>query len=135
MLLPAEIPKIQNALRRACERHAHAIQHFDDLRRGLDHALHGHLVRQEVATVHRIVEMLVDAVMLALRVHAGVDAALGAEGVGALHRAVGKQIHLAAGLADLDRSKEPGDAAADDDDPFCCFILSHCILSLINNTT
>ena len=43
--------------------------------------LTGELIGQEVAAIYRIVEVLVDGIMLALRIHAGVDAALRAQGM------------------------------------------------------
>ena len=132
VLLAAEVAEVENALRRARERHAHAVEHLDELRRGLDHALDSELVGEEVAAVDRVIEMLVDGIMLALRVHAGVDAALGAEGVGALDGAVGEEVYLAAALANLERRHEAGEAAADDDDLIFWFV-SHSLSPLLGN--
>ena len=81
ILLTAEIAQIQHAFCRAGERHAHPVKHLDELRRCFDHALYRKLIGQEVAAIYRIVEVLVDGIMLALRVHAGVDAALRAQGM------------------------------------------------------
>ena len=121
VLLTAEVTEVEHALSRTRERHAHAVEHLDQLRRCLDHALDGELVGEEVAAIYRIIEMLIDGVMLPLRVHAGVDAALRAQGMGAFDRAVGEQVNLAACLADFQRSHKAGEAAAYDDNLFFWF--------------
>ena len=90
MFLPAEISKVKHAFSRPRERHAHAVEHLNQLRRGFNHALDGDLVSQKVAAVNRVVEMLVNAVVFALGIHTGVDAALRAERMRTLNRAVRK---------------------------------------------
>ena len=122
VLLTAEVAKVEVAFRRAREGNAHAVEHLDELRRRLDHALDRDLVSEEVAAVDRIIEVLVNAVMLALRVHAGIDAALRTQRVGALHGAVGKQVDFAAELTDLDGRHETRETAAYNND---FFLFSH----------
>ena len=122
VLLAAEVAEVEDAFCRARERHAHAVEHLDELRSCFDHALDSELVREEVAAVDRVIEMLVDGVMLALRVHAGIDAALGAEGMRTLDRAIGEQVYLAAAFADFQRRHEAGQAATDDDDLIFWFV-------------
>ena len=124
VLLAAEVTEVENAFSRARERHAHAVEHLDELRCSFDHALDSELVSEEVAAVDRIIEVLVDRVMLTLRVHAGVDAALCTEGVGTLDRAVREEVNLAAAFADLQRSHEAREAAAYDNNLIFWF-LSH----------
>ncbi len=60
--------------------------------------------------------MLEDVVALAFEVLRGVDAALGADGVGALDRDDGEQVDGAAGFGDLDDGGETGKASAYYDD-------------------
>ena len=116
VLLSAEVAEVEVAFWRARKGNAHAVEHLDELRSCLDHALDRDLVREEVAAVDRIIEMLINAVMLALRVHAGVDAALRAQRMGALDRAVGKQVDFAAELTDLDGRHETRETAAYNND-------------------
>ena len=107
VLLAAEVTEIQHTFCRTRERHAHAVEHLDELRSCLDHAFDCELVSEEVAAVNRIIEMLIDGIMLTLRIHAGIDAALGTERMGTLYRAIGKEVYFSAALADLQRSHEP----------------------------
>ena len=67
--------------------------------------------------------MLVNRVMLALEIHAGIDAALGAQGMGTLHRAIREEVNLAAALKDFQSSHKAGQAAAHDDNFY--FFVSH----------
>jgi hypothetical protein len=53
----AEAAEVEQALGRAVEGHAHAVEHEDDAGRGLGHALHGRLVGEEVAAVGRLFEV------------------------------------------------------------------------------
>ena len=115
VLLSAEVAQIQHALSRTRKRNAHAVKHLDQLRCCLNHALNGELVSEEVAAVDRIVKVLVDTVMLALGVHAGVHAALCAERMRTLHRAIGKEVDRTAALTDLHRREKTRQTAADDD--------------------
>ena len=77
----AEAAEVEQAFGRAIERHAHAVEHVDDARRGVGHALDGRLVREKVAAVDRLFEMDLGGVTLALGVHARVDPALRADRV------------------------------------------------------
>ena len=124
VLLAAEVAEVEDTFSRARERHTHAVEHLDELRSSFDHALDSELVSEEVAAVDRIIEVLVDRVVLALRVHAGIDAALGAEGMRTLDRAVREEVNLAAAFADLQRSHEAREAAAYDNNLIFWF-LSH----------
>ena len=117
----AETAKVQKALGRAVEHDAHAVEHVDERRSRIAHPLHLGLVRQEVAAVHRVVEVAPGGIVLALRVDGGVHAALRARGVRALHRHEGEQVDGDARLGDLERRHEAGQAAADDHN----FVLSH----------
>ena len=81
----AEATEVEQTFGRAIERHAHAVEHVDDAGRGVGHALHGRLVREEVAAVDGLFEMDLGRVTFALGVHARVDAALRADRVRALH--------------------------------------------------
>ena len=62
----AETAIIEHSFRRAIERNAHAIQQIDDARRRFAHALDERLIRQEIAAVNRVVEMLLRRVAFAL---------------------------------------------------------------------
>ena len=113
----AEAAEVEQALRRAVEGDAHAIEHVDDARRRVGHALDGRLVAEEVAAVGRLLEVHLGAVALALGVDGGVDAALRAHRVRALHRDERDQVDRDLGLAELDDRHQTAEAAADDDHP------------------
>ena len=53
----AEAAEVEQPLGRAVERHAHAVEHVDDARRRVGHALDGRLVGEEVAAVGRLFEV------------------------------------------------------------------------------
>ncbi|MNE88190.1 hypothetical protein D3C80_1854700 [compost metagenome] len=55
---PAEPAEVEQPLRGAVEHDAHPVHQMDDARRGLAHRFDRRLVRQEVATVDSVVEML-----------------------------------------------------------------------------
>ena len=80
--------------------------------RGLAHVLDRRLVGQKIAAVNRVVKMLPGRIAFALQVLGGVDAALRAHRVRALHRNNGEQIDVRAHLGDLDDSRESGQPAA-----------------------
>ena len=82
----SEAPEIQQALRRAVEHHAHAIEQIDNRRRRFAHALHQRLIGEEIAAVNRVVKMFPGGIAFALQVFGGVDAALGAHRMRALYR-------------------------------------------------
>ena len=112
----AKAAEVEQALGRAIEGHAHAVEQIDDGRRGLAHGFDGRLIAQKVAAVNRVVKMLPGGVAFALEVLGGVDAALRTDGVRALDRHDGKQIDLRAHLGDLDGGGKASQAAADHDD-------------------
>jgi hypothetical protein len=116
----AEAAEVQQALRRAVEGHAHAVEQVDDGRPLLTHLLHRRLVCEEVAAVDGVVEVGPGRVALALEVLGGVDAALRAHRVRALDRHDGEEVDGAAGLGDLDDGSEAGQASSYDDDAGCC---------------
>ena len=62
----AETAEIEQALRRAVERDAHAVEQIDDARGGVAHGFNGRLVAKEVAAVNGIVEVLPGGVAFAL---------------------------------------------------------------------
>ena len=72
----AKAAEIEQPLRGAIERHAHAVQQIDNGRRGLAHRLHRRLVGKKVAAIDRVVKVLVGGVALALQILGRVDAAL-----------------------------------------------------------
>src|SRR6185437_2320730 len=124
----AETAKIEQAFGSAIEGNAHAVEQVDDAWRGLAHVLHRRLVGEEVAAVNGVIEVLPRAVALAFEVLGGVDSALRAHGMRALHRHNRKQIDMPAGFGDLDGRGEPRKAATYDDD----FRISHKILKFRN---
>ena len=91
----AEAAEVEQSLGRAVERHAHAVEQVDDAGRRVAHRLDRRLVGEEVAAVDRVVEVLPGGVALALQVLGGVDAALRAHRVRALHRHDREQIDRA----------------------------------------
>jgi len=101
---------------RAVERHAHAVEEVDDLRRPVRHFVHRWLVREEVATVDRFIKVLVFRVTLLARdLVAGVDAALSADRVRALHGNDGEEIDADAGLCNAHGCGETCKASTDND--------------------
>jgi hypothetical protein len=114
---PAEATEIEEALRGAVEGHAHAVEHVDDARRRVGHALDRRLVAEEIPAVRRLFEVDLGAVALALGVDGGVDATLRADRVRTLHGDERDQVHRDLGLAELDDRHQAGETAADDDDP------------------
>src|SRR5215211_8581008 len=100
----AEATEIQQSFRRAREGDAHAVEEVDDCRGHLAHGLGGRLVRQEVAAVDRVVEVLPGRVALALGVDRAVDAALRADGVRALDGHNREEVYRMPALGDLHRS-------------------------------
>ena len=120
----AEAAEVEQAFGSAVERDAHAIEEVDDGGRGFAHGLDGRLVGEEVAAVDGVVEVLVGGVAFALEVFGGVDAALGADRMGALDGNDGEEVDVAAGFRDFDDCCEPGQASANHDDFGCCHSLS-----------
>ncbi len=112
----AEAAEVEQAFRRAVEGHAHAVEQIDDAGRGFAHGLDRRLVGEEVAAVDGVVEVLPGGIAFALQILGGVDAALGADRVRALHRHDGEQVDVPAHLGDLDDGGKSGQPAADHDD-------------------
>jgi len=109
----AKAPEIDQAFLRARKRDAHPVEQIDDLRRHLAHSLDGRLVRQKVAAVNRVVEMLGGRIALPLRVDRAVDAALRADRMRALDRHDRDQIDVVSLLGDLHRRRQSCQTAAD----------------------
>jgi hypothetical protein len=100
----AEAAEVEQALGRAVERDAHAVEQEDDARPRLAHGLHRRLVGEEVPAVDRVVEVAGGRVALPLPVHGGVDPALRADGVRALHRDDREEVDRHPRLGEPDRS-------------------------------
>ncbi len=122
---PAEAAKIEQSLGSAVERNAHAIEQIDDAGRGLAHVLDRRLVRQKIAAVNRVIEMLPRGIAFALQVLGGVDATLRAYRMRTLHRNNGEQIDAPAHLGNLDDGGKSRQSAADDDDFRSCHLSLH----------
>jgi len=91
----------------AVERDADAVEEVDDLWCLAGHVEDGGLVGEEVAADDGFVEVLPFGVaLLACDVVAGVDAALGADAVGALHRHQRKQIDMKSFFCQFHRGGE-----------------------------
>src|ERR1051325_8430849 len=112
----AAAAEVEQALGRAIERHAHAVEQIDDAGRRVAHPLDGGLVREEVAAAARVEEVHLGRIVLALHIHGAVDAALRAHRVRALDRHDREQVHRHAGLGQLDRRHEAGEPAPDHGD-------------------
>src|SRR5579864_4289877 len=112
----AEATEIEQSLRRAIERHAHAVEQIYDPWCRLAHSFHWRLVGQEVAAVNGVVEMLPGGVALALQIFRGIDPALRTDRVRALDRYDGKQFHVPAHLGNLDDRRETCEAASNNYD-------------------
>ncbi len=112
----AEAAEIEQSFRSAVEGHAHAVEQIDDARGGFAHGLDRRLVGQEVSAVDGVVKMLPGGIAFTLEILGGVDAALSADRVRALHGHDGKQIHVSAHLGDFDDGGKSGQSAADHDD-------------------
>ena len=109
----AEAALVAEAFLRAIEGDAEAVHQVDDLRAVVDHLLDGRLVLEEVAAVDGVVEVEPLAVaLLAGEVVDRVDAALGADAVGALHGREAHQVDGDAELGELHRRGEPREPAA-----------------------
>ena len=101
------------------KRDAHAVEQVDDLRGPVAHLEDGWLVGQEIAAEDGLVEVHPLGVsLLASDVVAGVDAALRADAVGALHGDHGEQVDIDALFGELDGAGEARQATADDDHAF-----------------
>ncbi len=107
----SEAAEVEQSFGSAIERHAHAVEQIDDAGSGFAHGLDRRLVGQEVAAINGVVEMLPGGIAFALQILGGVDAALGADGVRALHRHDGKQIDASAHLGDFDDGGQSGESA------------------------
>ena len=78
------------------------------------HPLDRRLVREKVAAVYRVVEVLGGRIALAFCVDRAVDAALRTHRVRTLDRNDRDEIDLVPGFGDLHRRGKPSKAAADD---------------------
>src|SRR5207245_8582664 len=108
----AEAAEVEQSLAGAVERHAHAVEQIDDVRRRVAHALDGGLLGEEVAALERVLDVDVRVIAFALGVHGAVDAALSTYGVASLHRDDGEDVDVLAGLGKLDHRHESCEAAA-----------------------
>ena len=72
----SEAAKVQQAFGSAVEGHTHAVEQVDDTRCLVAHIFHRRLVRKEVATEDRVVEVLPGGIAFALQILGRVDAAL-----------------------------------------------------------
>src|SRR5262249_60589814 len=82
----------------------------------LAHCLHWRLISKKVAAVNGVVEMLPGRIAFTLQVLRSIDPALCADGMRALDWDYGEQVHMPAHFGNLDDRREPGKAAADNDD-------------------
>ena len=113
---PTKKPKAALPLGRAIEGYAHAIEQIDDPRGPIAHLVDRRLIREKISAENRLVEVNPFAVTLLSRdVVAGVDAALGADTVAALHRHHREKIDVDMLLGQLHRARQPGQATSDDD--------------------
>src|SRR5205807_10310929 len=60
MLGSAKTTKVEQSFIRSRKRHSHAIEQVDDRRRHLAHGFRRRLIREKVAAINRVVEMLPD---------------------------------------------------------------------------
>ena len=120
----AEAAEVEQAFRRAVERHAHAVEQIDDARRGLAHVFDRRLVAQKISAIDRVVKMLPGRVAFALQILRRVDAALRAHRVRPLHRNNREQVDAAAHLGDLDHRGKSGESAAYDDNFRSCHVIA-----------
>src|SRR6185503_13460022 len=127
----SEASEVEQALRGAVEWHAHPVEQVNDGRTLFTHLLDWGLVGEEVAAVDGVVEVGPGAVAFALEVLGGVDAALRADRVRTLHGNDGEKINGTASLGDLDNGREPRQAAAYNDDAWCCCCHEFLVLNAI----
>ena len=116
----AEAAIVEKALGRAIEHDAHAIEEIDDGGGFIAHALDERLIGEEVAAVDGVVEMLGGGVPFALLIFCGVDAALGADGMGALYGNDGEEVDRDTGFGNTDCGHESGQTTTNDDDFRMC---------------
>ncbi len=116
----AETAIVEQAFGRAVEHDAHAIEEIDDVGGFVAHALDERLIGEEIAAVNGVVEMLGGGVAFALLIFRGVDAALGADGMGTLYGNDGEKIDRDAGFGDTDCGHESSEATTNDDDFRLC---------------
>jgi hypothetical protein len=98
----AEASEVEQTLGGAIEGNAHAVEEIDDAGSGFAHGLDRRLVGEEVATINRVVEMLVGGIAFALQVLGGVDASLSADRMRTLYGDDREEVNFAAHLGDLD---------------------------------
>ena len=117
----AKAPVIEQSFRRAIERNAHAVEQIDDSGRRFAHALDQRLIREKVAAVDGVVKVLLSRIAFALLILRRVNAALRAHGMRTFHWNDREKLHRHAGLGHTNRSHQPGETSAHDND----FRLSH----------
>ena len=81
----AEAAKVKQPFRSTVKSDAHAIEQIDDRGRCLAHIFHRRLVGEKVTAVNGVVKVLPGSVALALQILRGIDAALRAHRMRALH--------------------------------------------------
>ncbi len=114
---PAEAAEVEQPLGRPVEGDAHAVEHEDDVGRGVAHPLDGGLVRQKVAAVDGLFEVNLRRVAFTLGVDARVDAPLGADRMGPLDGNEREQVDRDTRLAELDDGHQPREAPSHDRHP------------------
>ena len=83
-LRAAESAQVKQAFTGSIEHYAHSVEHVDDFWGGFAHGAYLRLVRQKVATVNGVVEVLVYRITFAFGVQRGVYAPLRTGGMRAL---------------------------------------------------
>src|SRR5687768_12559127 len=109
-------PEIHQAFLCSRKWNSHPIEQVDDLRSHIAHSLNRGLVRQKVAAVHRIVEMLRRRVAFAFGVDRAINAALCTHRVRAFYRHDRYEIDSVTRFGYLHRGGEPCKPAAYDGD-------------------
>ncbi len=124
----SEAAKIQKAFGRAIEGNTHAVEQINNAGGSLAHIFNRRLVGEEVAAINCVVKVLPGGVAFSLEVFGGVDTALRAHGVGALHRNDREEINVTTLFGNLDHSGKPGQTSAYNDNFRCRCHLSFAFL-------
>src|SRR5579872_1387066 len=101
-----EAAEVEQALRSAVERNAHAVEQVDNARGGFAHGLDGRLVGKEITAVNGIVKVFPGRVAFAFQILSCVNSALRTHRVRPLYRDNRKQVDVAAHFGDLDNCRE-----------------------------
>ena len=115
-LRTAESAQVKQTLRGSIEHYAHAVEHVDDFWGGFAHGAYLRLVRQKVATVNGVVEVLVYRITFTFGVQRGVYAPLRTGGMRALEGNERKQVNAQARFYDFQSSHQPRKASANNCD-------------------